>query len=252
MEEMNKSCETGGEYTKKQGFSEWLDNFWYHYKWHSIIALFLVFTVTICSLQMCRKESYDIHVLYSGGHEISRNSVDGNAPEYKSALSSIARVTDDFDENGEVSVTLKDLFMLSTEEIKKIEAEDDDHEVNYALINENQKILRDSIMYSSYYVCLLSPSVYNEYKTVDGVEIFEPLAPLIAEDATTTIEYYDACAVYLSSTRFYSLPGISTLPLDTLVCLKTPSVFASHFNKKDTERDYERGRATVIKILNYE
>ena len=249
MEEMNKNQPPASDYTKKQRILERLDNFWYHYKWHSIVALFLVFAITVCSLQMCRKESYDIHVLYSGGHEISRKSVDGNPPEYTSALSSIGRVTEDFDENGEVLVTLKDLFMLSSEEIKKIEASDDDYEVNYALINENQTILRDTIMYSSYYVCLLSPLVYNEYKTVDGVQMFEPLLPLVSED--TDVQYYDESAIYLSSTGFYSLPGISALPPDTLVCLRTPSVFASHFNEKETKRDYERGKTTVIKILNY-
>lgn len=249
MEEIKKESEMEQQYTKKQSFSEWFDNFWYHYKWHSIIALFLVFTVTVCSLQMCRKESYDIHVLYSGSHEINRESVDGNTPEYGSMLSSISRVTSDFDENGEVNVTLKDLFMLSADEIEAIESKDDEYEVNYALINENKSILRDTITYSSYYVCLLSPSVYSEYKTIDEVEIFEPLSPIVKDGSY--VEYYDEKAIYLSSTVFYTLPGISALPADTLVCLRTPSVFASHFNEKETKRDYERGKSVVTKILNY-
>ncbi len=249
MEMENYPKKTGAN-EKKLSFFDWLDNFWYHYKWHSIVALFLIFAISVCSFQMCQKESYDIHVLYSGSYEINRKSVDGNAPEYKIMLSSLGRITDDFDDNGEVSVTLKDLFMLSSEEIQKVESENEDYEVNYALLNENKQILRDTMMYSSYYVCLLSPAVYNEYKTVDGVEMFEPLGAHITENSE--VEFYDASAVYLSSTRFYSLPGVSSLPKDTLVCLRSPSVFASHFNKKDTERDYERGKATVIKILNYE
>ena len=249
MEEMKHSSSYNGEYNNPQSISEKLDNFWYHYKWHSIVALFLVFTIIICSLQMCKKESYDLYVLYSGGHEINRNGIDGNTPEYKSDLSSIGRVTQDFNEDGETNVTLKDLFMLSDEEIKAIESANDDYEVNYALINENRQILRDTIMYSSYYLCLLSPAVYDEYKTVDGISIFEPLAPLVTEESY--VEYYDTGAVYLSSTRFYSLPGISSLPADTLICLKSPSVFASHFNQKDTERDFSRGKTTATKILNY-
>ena len=250
MEEINKDSNPQEQHPEKQSISGWLDNFWYHYKWHSLIALFLIFTITVCSLQMCSKESYDIHVLYSGGHEINRQGVDGNTPEYGSMRSSISRVTNDFDENGKVDVTLKDLFMLSEDEIKNIESNKDGYEVNYALINENKSILRDTITYSSYYVCLISPYVYSEYKTIDGVEIFEPLAPLVKNGRQ--VEYYDEKAVYLSSTAFYVLPGISELPPDTLVCLRAPSVFASHFNKKDTERDYERGKSVVTKILNYE
>ena len=236
-------------YSEKKSFLDWLDNFWYHYKWHSIIALFLVFTIVICSLQMCSKESYDVHILYSGNHEINRHGEGGNIPEYSAMLSSLERAASDFDENGEIKVTLKDLFMLSDEEIKKIENGDKEYEVNYALINENKEILRDTVMYSSYYACLISPAVYEQYKTIDGVEIFAPLNQLVNDGVT--VEYYSESAVYLSSTAFYSLPGISSLPADTLVVLKNPSVFASHFNKNDTQRDYERGKATVAKILNY-
>lgn len=250
MEEYNREIQNSSEAVKKkESLSSRFENFWYHYKWHSIIALFLVFTITICTVQMCQKESYDIHVLYSGGYEINRRAADGNASEYKTALSSIARVTDDYDEDGKVNATLKDLFMLSSAEIAEIESGNENYEVNYALINENKQILRDTIMYSSYYVCFLSPSVYEEYKTVDGVEIFSPLSQFVSNG--TEVEYYDSNAVYLSSTGFYSLPGISSLPENTLVCLKKPSVFASHFNEKQTKRDYARGEATVIKILNY-
>lgn len=250
MENMEKNTEAIDTYSPKSSFLERLDNFWYHYKWHSIIALFLIFTIVICSFQICSKESYDVHVLYSGNHEINRHGEGGNISEYAATLSSLERAADDFDEDGEIKVTLKDLFMLSAEEIKKIEESDKDNEVNYALINENKQILRDTVMYSSYYVCFFSPSVYEEYKTVDGVEIFAPLNELVEND--TSVQYYSESAVYLSSTAFYSLPGISSLPSDTLIALKNPSVFASHFNKKDTERDYERGKATVTKILNYE
>ena len=250
MKEYNREIQNNSEAsTKKESFLSRLENFWYHYKWHSVIALFLVFTISICSVQMCQKESYDLHVLYSGGYEINRKGSDGNASEYKTTLSSLGRVTDDNDGDGVINVTLKDLFMLSSAEIEEIEGEDDKTEVNYALINDNKQILRDTIMYSSYYVCLLSPAVYEEYKTVDGVEIFTPLAQFSAEN--TSLKYYDDNSVYLSSTKFYSLPGISSLPDNTLVCLKKPSVFASHFNEKETKRDYARAETAVIKILNY-
>ena len=232
-----------------KSFSKWFDNFWYHYKWHSIVALILIFTVTICTFQTCNKTNYDLHVLYSGGHEINRKSENGNPAEYSTVISSFGRVTEDFDSDGEVNVTLKDLFMLSSDEINKIESANDGYEANYALLNENKEILRDTVMYSSYYVCFLSPAVYEEYRTIDGVEIFAPLEALVAEG--NNVEYYSSSAVYLSSTGFFSLPGISSFPEDTLICLKNPSVFASHFNKKNTERDYQRGRDAIIKIINY-
>ena len=77
----NEKLDTGSVSIKKGKFLRWLENFWYHYKWHSLIAAFLIFTVTVCTVQMCRKESYDMHILYAGGHSFQRNSEDGDYPE---------------------------------------------------------------------------------------------------------------------------------------------------------------------------
>ena len=37
----------------------WLENYWYHYKWHTIIALFLVITVGVSVTQCAAKPNYD-------------------------------------------------------------------------------------------------------------------------------------------------------------------------------------------------
>ena len=46
---------------------KWFDNFWYHHKWKTIICLFLVVTILVCTLQMCRREEKgDISVMLAG------------------------------------------------------------------------------------------------------------------------------------------------------------------------------------------
>lgn len=37
----------------------WWENYWYHYKWHTIIGLFLVVTVAVSVTQCARRETYD-------------------------------------------------------------------------------------------------------------------------------------------------------------------------------------------------
>ncbi len=226
-----------------------LDNFWYHYKWHTIIGLFLIAVITICSLQMCTKEKYDVHILYSGSYEIARTSKDGNFPEYGTFLSSFKRVTDDYDKDGNVSLSLKDLFMLSDKEIEEFQKADPNVEINRPLLIENKSILSETLIYSDYYVCLLSPSVYNEYKTIDGAEMFSSLSQYVNKD--TDIEYYSDSAIYLSSTDFYSLPGICNLPEDTLVCLRNVSALANHFNEKQAAEARGRSIQVVKNIINY-
>ena len=232
----------------KQTFSQWFENFWYHYKWHSLIALFLVFTITVCSVQMCQKESYDVHVMYVGGYEIERKSDTTATPQYQTVVSSITRAAGDYDGNGTVTVNLRDLFVLTNAEIEKIEAEKG-IEVNYTLINENLDIFTQNISISDYYVCFLSKAIYDEYNTVSGVEIFHDLAPYVNEG--TDLEFYTNSAIYLSSTGFATMPGIKDLPDDTVVCLRRITLVASHFNKDKAEEQFSRAEKLIKEILNF-
>ena len=244
----NKNSDTGAIQYPKTLLSK-LDNFWYHYKWHTIVSLFLIIAITICSLQMCTKAKYDVNILYSGSHEIKRTSTDGDINEYNKFISSLARVTDDYDGDGNVSLSLKDLFMLSDQEMEEIQKADSSIEINRSLLMENKSILSETLIYSDYYVCLLSKSVYDEYKTVDDIEMFSPLSAYVHD--TTSVKFYTDTAIYLSSTGFYSLPGISNLPDDTLICLRSVSAIANHFNEKDAAEARRRSIDVVENIINY-
>ena len=102
------------EYTPS--FGERVENFWYHYKWHSLVALFLVFTILVCSLQMCEKNNYDIYITYAGGKEISRTVEGGDVSEYASFVSTLASLGCDYDGDGVSSVSFSSLFILSDDE----------------------------------------------------------------------------------------------------------------------------------------
>ena len=231
----------------KMSLREWFDNFWYHYKWHSLIALFLVFTITICSMQMCQKVSYDIHIMYAGSYEIERKS-DTGTPEYETFISSLSRVCEDFDEDGTLRVNLRDLFLLSDSQIEEVE-KSGEYEVNYVLINQNTETFKDNMAMSDYYVCFISKTLYDQYKTYGNETMFVPLSEYVNED--TTLEFYDTGAVLLSSTGFSSLPGIQNLPDDTVVCLRRVSAVAQHLNEKQTAEQFKRAEKVIEKILNY-
>ncbi len=50
-------------------FSEKLKNFWYHYKWHTLISLFLCFVLVIGVTQCASREEYDAKiVLYTNNY----------------------------------------------------------------------------------------------------------------------------------------------------------------------------------------
>ena len=43
MEEQRKIKEQGGAIAVQNPVLKWLDNYWYHYKWHTIVVAFFIF-----------------------------------------------------------------------------------------------------------------------------------------------------------------------------------------------------------------
>lgn len=222
-----------------------LDNFWYHYKWHSIVALLLVFAITVFSLQMCKQEDYDIYIMYAGPKQISRVMENGNFCEYDTTMSSFKQVVSDFDENGGVSISFLDLYMLSQDEIKELEKGDG---VNYTLLNNNNQTFRDTMLYSGYYICFLSERLYLEYAKTEGV--FAPIEPYTNG---LDVDFLDTGAIYLHSEalKFNTLPGICDLPCDTVICLRSKSVISAYLSQKENEKQYARSLEVLEAIFKY-
>ena len=75
----------------------WLDNFWYHHKWKTILSLFLVFTILVCTLQMCSKEEKgDISVMMAGPYTF----LDNEAGLSSLRLCLARYLPEDYDGNG--------------------------------------------------------------------------------------------------------------------------------------------------------
>ncbi len=248
MEENNNRPEEYGSDIKiKTPLLTKLENFWYHYKWHSLICLFIIFVVTICTVQMCSKASIDIHVMYAGNVEINRKSTDGTTPPYNKLLTALSKSAEDYDADGETVLSLSTLFYLTEEEIAEAE-KDKTKEVNHTLLAEDARVLGEHMYVGEYYLCLLSPDVYELYRERDGVSLFMPIADYAPED--NSLEYYNEYAVKLSSTALWDNVSVrDTLPEDTLVVLRIKSAVSSAFGGKENDERFRRSEDMLRNIL---
>jgi hypothetical protein len=232
-------------------FSEKLENFWYHYKWHTVAVVVALVLVLVCALQMCSRESFDAHIIYAGDYELSHTSKDGDLPSYNMAVSSLNKISGDLDKDGKASVNLKDLFiLLSEEKIKELE-KDTGKEVNTAFILENKNTFEDLLTtsYDKYYFMLVSKEVYESTKTISEYAVY---ADLTEYTEGTDAVMYDASAIYLNSTAAKELSGLSKLPSDTLIVIKKVSPMAEHWNKKGSAKAYENAVKMLENLLNYD
>ena len=220
-----------------------IENFWYHYKWHSIVSVFVIIAVLVCSLQMCGKEKFDAYIMYAGGYAVSQTE-DGDVAEYVKFHSSFKRVVPDTDENGDINPSFLNLYTPSDEELDNVGSG------SHNLIREDfSRLEYELVSGSEYYICLLSSANYDKYKVFGEVSLFTPLAGLVPDGCE--VEYYDEGAVYLHSLPFSELDGIRNLPKDTVIALRKLSAVASVFDKGSNTRNREYAEKILISILTY-
>ena len=256
-EKYDVSSDGGIKFTKGR-FAKWFENFWYHYKWHTIAIFFIIIVVTICTVQMCSKEEYDIHIIYAGSYDVRGQDTENDISAYETIQKSLNEAVRDFDDNGKITSSLEALYMLSSKEraeLEKLFAEmkengEGSYELNYTLLNDNDKAFRERVTFSDYYVFIISEPIYNTYqRTEQDTPTISSLKEFVAEGVE--VEFLDDCAIYLHSTEFGKLPGLCDLPENTLITLRTRDAVASHFNKEENEKNYQNAITVIKNMINY-
>ncbi len=255
MEE-NKNTPTEEVEAEKQSFSKWLDNFWYHYKWHTIAVIFVLVVAIVCTVQLVNRSDYDAVIAYAGSKNVSKKAENGDVAEIVTIQSSLKDVVYDVDENGEISISVEALFWLSSQEISALEAElaekrengETPEEINYSLLTSNYTTVDNLMLSGEYFLWFMSDDLYNYINGKSDVNRFVDLSAMPEGD--TAVEFYgeDTCAVYLKSTEFYKMPGICNLPEDTLVVVRRLGVG----NNKSTKQAYEAALDFAKEIINYD
>ena len=236
---MNKNIEGVGEVMTPSTLKEKIQNFWYHYKWHSVAALVVVLVVVVCVLQFCKREEYDAYILYAGSYNIGRTSEDGDVPEIVDINSALKRIVKDFDKNGETNINFTNYYYLSNDEIESSE------EVNEVLLANDTKALSGVLEHSEYYLMFISKAVYENYHKVGDDDLFMDLTSYASYNPDA--EFYKPNAILLSSIDASSLSGLSSLPEDTLVCIRFPSIIGG--KTKEHQTYFENAKKMLISLL---
>lgn len=230
--------------------NEKIENFFYYYKWHTVVALFLIVVFVVLSFQTCRKTEYDAKILYAGTYEIKHTSSDGNIAPYVSFVSSLKEVCDDYNSDDNVNISLLNLFVLNKEEANLLLEKHPGMEINSTLVKEDSETLVQTLLYGEYFVCFLSERLFLEYEEKYGGLLFAKVDKYLSDD--TEYELVSECGVYLRSLNFYTLPEIEKLPQDTVVCIRALSDVSTRFNKKENKEAFRRGEEIITNIFAYE
>ena len=211
-------------------FSAKWENFWYHYKWHTIVSLFLVFVVLFLGLQTCQKQQYGYFMLYAGHKSLS------TADTMKMA---------DFVEQTAETAGLEKGKQAS---FSYLFINLDLNSGTGGTTSQNLQVFDDDIMTGKSTLLLVSPALYARLiESNGGIVVLDQYLP----EGIEGIEFADDShrGIVLSSLGLYEQEGFSSLPADTVLCLRSPVSLGNIFNPEKAQREFVKYETLFSELL---
>ena len=237
---MEDKTYTEGINIKPEGkFYKWFDNYWYHYKWITLGAIFVVVMLVICTLQMCEREQEDTTILYAGPCQLSASEMES----IKGVINAV--MPEDFDGDGQKYTGMVEYLLYSESQIKDIEASTDQYgvavDVNNQYITNNYENYYDYLLSGESAICFLDPHLYTELKRSGRLL---PLVSALGEDSGYKPDDY---GLVLGKTEIYEeYSALRALPEDTVVCIMRQIVAGRISNDKVYENELALFEAIVM------
>lgn len=134
-------------------FKQKIENYWYHYKWHTIIIVFFIITGLVCLVQCSTKEKPDDKALLY----VNQNLLDNAANDLSDKLGGYI---EDYNGNGEVLYRVNNVSYNSNNLAG----------VNYSVTN-SEKLL--SALATAEYVLYIVDEHGYDYLSDNSTEVFE-------------------------------------------------------------------------------
>ncbi len=224
----------------------WFENYWYHYKYHTLLTLLALITCIVGLSQCSVSEEYDMYVSYAGPKNLYSDDIENGERALESVLDT------DFSGDGKVNVSFNRFFYMSPDEVR--EAKENDPAFSVL----DQSVALDSFKREfeagDTVIWLVSPALYEEYSKKDmWVSMLEVLDADAWRSLTARIpeDSYDQYSVRLCETRFGKV-FFSELPEDTLLCMRRKANFAAVMGEEEAFVLYERGVQLMKNIFAYE
>ncbi len=221
-----------------------LENFWYHHKWKTIISVFAAILLVICTMQMCRQNSYDIYVMYAGPGYMTANEV-------RSAQSAMGQLIPDHNGNGKRDVMLSFINYLSPQQIAEKEALAKEQDVDLFIDRAGNASALErfqmEVAAGESVIYLLDPKLYESIKEAGGLLRLDEVLDEIPDEAL------DEYGILLSETDFYqSVTALQYMPEDTVLCIRKISTMSVFKGQRRTEELHTRHVELFRQIIAFD
>lgn len=230
-----------------QNFKKWIENFWYHYKWQTILVVFFLTFIIIAVTQMATKDKIDVNVFYTGPYVFSPREI-GQVEEAYEAL-----MTYDYNGDGEKGAEFTNIVLLTNDQVLKIREDSksganspdvvDDIVIDANAIREAENVFNQQIFAGQVLVCMMDPYWYNEVKNAGG---WCKLSDILGYKPDFACDDYSVLLKDMKFAQYFKV--FARLPEDTRLALRTISTVSS-FTQKEKEKERWGWNAEMMRDL---
>ncbi len=219
-------------------FLKWLDNYWYHYKWHTLAGIFVAVFLIITSIQMFGKQEVDVYVMYAGPKSFTPTQI----TEIQDAFEDLIP---DMNDDGDKVVQFVDITLLTDKqlEIYKQEAEaiGEEYKPDMQFVYDMWDKYKVHLAGGDAYLLLLDPEVYA--KDYD-FGMFKKLSDIGIESEHA---FDDSSVVFKETDLGSYVSAFEVFPDDTLMCMRVINMTANFRKEQETKKF--NNQAELFKIV---
>ncbi len=199
-------------------FKKWFENYWYHYKWQTLIALVFIVTFAIGFGQIAaEKNDYDVYALYAGSKYLEKAPHDEIVNILTAAAEKVGGVSSEEDEK---DVNLQMLIYLTDEQIAaqraEVEAAGEVFTFDYLENNNVFQIFMKQLVSGENVIMFLDPAMYA---TAEENEALYKVQDILGRKVPGLNE--SGMGVVLGESGLVEkYPALSAIPQESIVCFR--------------------------------
>ena len=227
------------------GFKRKWDNYWYHYKWHTLIGIaiiiFLVVCVSQCASQNAKRTQSEANIAYIGAKEFRDSTFLTIVDDFNTILNYGIEYSDDEDTP---TVDFTTFFHMTPLEIENAQAVG--QIVDVQALAMSQKQIDTEIVGGTSVIYFLSAGAYKEFSQIDGM--FMPIEDALGYLPEVAADDYSIRLSDLYCREYFE--GIYNFPEDTRIAVRNYQTTSKKDDPKDLER-YDRNFKMLKKLIEF-
>lgn len=212
---------------------KWLENYWYHYKWHTIVGAFLIAVVTYLIVQALTATTPQFQIMYAGPKAL-------DMPTKIQLAEPFAQLQGPVEEE-EDRVAFASIYLLTDEQAKDVLMTG----FTVTDLQTNRQQFNTYTATGECLIYLLDPAWYPQLRDAGA------LVPLSEAMGYTPQNAIDSYGIRFKDTAFaqYFADQFTVLPDDTILCMRKFSTVMSVKGEKNQQARYQAAFDFYKKIL---